>query len=64
MSGGIVGYTSPPPDLPGTTNLSALAGDLPGTRRLEQDGRGLLNDGDYGVDVLLQKDVPSYGIMQ
>ena len=55
--GGIVSYGCPPPDLPGSANITI------GNRDLwwdERDSRALV-DGDYGKEVMDMEEVPSYG---
>ncbi|XP_059092604.1 discoidin domain-containing receptor 2-like [Tigriopus californicus] len=53
---GILAYSSPSPDLPGTSNIAL---DNRQEWWSEQD-RGILNDGYLGQDVLSLTDVPSY----
>ena len=55
ISGGIVSYSAPPPDLPGSTNVSlrnVVVGKL---------DSNILHDGHYGDDVMRATDVPNYG---
>ena len=56
--GGIVRYAMPPPDLPGSANVTLLK--TSDVSKMWTDS-SILSDGNYGVDVMKQKDVPNYG---
>jgi hypothetical protein len=58
FSGGIVSYSSPPPDLPGSANVSL---DGSNKKRWSDRDSGVLHDGYYGDEIVRAKDVPNYG---
>ncbi len=64
LSGGLVSYTMPPPDLPGSANVTLYGPESEkGKLRSWWSGRdsSVLHDGYFGDDVMHEKEVPNYG---